>query len=63
MRRINQPKITIPAQQPRDYRKELWMGVAVVVAGAVTSPDKVTPVVWADFVLAAFDERFKGEAT
>lgn len=42
----------------RDYRKELWIGVAAGVSAASNSTNPDTPVKWADKALKAFDERF-----
>ena len=53
----------IPAAEPkgdkRDYRKELWIGVAISVAGASNCNNSSSPASWANSVLAAFDRQFK----
>lgn len=48
-----------PKGDPRDYRKELWIGV--VISGAVNRDISSSPVSHADYVLAEFDRRFKYE--
>lgn len=44
--------------EPRDYRKELWVGVAIAVARAESSRNVVVVSNWADAVLAGFDKTF-----
>lgn len=44
----------------RDYRKELWMGVAIAVARSDNATKPESPTRWADQVLADFDKRFGG---
>jgi hypothetical protein len=46
-------------QQQRDYRKELWIGVAVAVARAENARSKAVPGQWANEALAEFDKQFK----
>jgi hypothetical protein len=46
-------------QQRRDYRKELWIGVAVAVARAENARSKTVPAQWANEALAEFDRQFK----
>jgi hypothetical protein len=45
--------------EPRDYRKELWVQIAVAVARAENCRDKRIPAAWADQALADFDKTFK----
>jgi hypothetical protein len=47
-------------QQREDYRKELWVRVAVAVAQASNSTTRYMMEKWADHALAEFDKRFKG---
>lgn len=44
----------------RDYRKELWMDVAIAVARSDNATKPESPTRWADQVLADFDKRFGG---
>ncbi len=48
-----------PKGDKRDYRKELWIGVAISVAGASNCNNSSSPASWANTVLAAFDRQFK----
>lgn len=48
-------------QPPRDYRKELWIGVAERVAGSDATTNMAAPAKWANETLAAFDKTFPPE--
>jgi len=53
--------ITIqPPYESRDYRRELWIGVAIGVASAINSSSKESPGKWADEALKDYDVTFKG---
>lgn len=45
-------------EQHEAHRQNLWGAVAAAVAGAFNCHDKYVPAIWADVVLAAFDQRF-----
>ncbi len=45
--------------EPRDYRKELWVQIAVAVARAESCKSATAPATWANQVLAEFDKKFK----
>ena len=46
-------------QPPRDYRKELWVGVCIAVARAESAKGAAVPGQWANTALKQFDEAFK----
>ncbi len=48
-----------PGPTRRDYRKELWIGVATAVAGAVNATDARVPGTWANAALSLYDATFK----
>lgn len=50
--------ITYPLPLPRDYRRELWLGVAIGLAAAFNSSNPESPGKWADTVLKAYDKTF-----
>jgi len=52
-----------PASAARDYRKELWLGVATATASANDCKHLNTPVVFANWALEAFDKTFKENTT
>ena len=41
-----------------DYRKQLWIGVAIAVSGASNSTNMSSPAMWANEVLKEYDRRF-----
>lgn len=43
---------------PRDYRRELWIGIAAAVARSDNCTRPESMVTFADHALAAFDARF-----
>lgn len=45
----------------RDYRKELWIGVATAVAGCDVTTELGAPAYWASHALAEFDKTFPKE--
>jgi hypothetical protein len=47
-----------PIAPVRDYRKELWVGVAIAVAGCGNTKNDRSPGEWADTTLAYFDKTF-----
>lgn len=47
-----------PGQPARDYRKELWIGVACAIASCENTMDGTAPSYWADQALANFDKTF-----
>jgi hypothetical protein len=51
-----EPQVTT---EQRDYRKELWVGVAIAVARAENTRDSDKPAKWANNALAEFDKAFK----
>ena len=53
----------LEASPQRDYRKELWLGVATAVARSEGARDRVAPGEWADRALADFDATFPPEPT
>lgn len=44
--------------EPRDYRKELWIKVVVAVASASNATRPSSMHEWADKALAEYDKRF-----
>jgi hypothetical protein len=48
-------------EQGRDYRKELWIGVAVAVARSEAARSSDTPAAWANKALSAYNLTFKEE--
>lgn len=52
---------TLEAIPQRDYRKELWLGVATAVARSEGARDRAAPGAWADRALADFDATFPQE--
>jgi len=50
-----------PTQQPRDYRRELWVDVCSRVAGATTCTNAAVAPTWANRALAEFDKAFPKE--
>lgn len=55
-KRVGQPPT--PKSEPRDYRKELWIGVAIAVAAAENAIEKSAPAAWADVALDRYDDLF-----
>lgn len=47
----------------RDYRKELWIGVATAVSGCDVTTEVQAPGHWANRTLAEFDKIFPKETT
>lgn len=47
----------------RDYRKELWIDVAISVARSGATMSIVDPAIWANRTLAEFDKTFLPEPT
>lgn len=45
----------------RDYRKELWIGVATAVSGCDVTTELEAPGHWANHTLAEFDKTFPQE--
>ena len=54
---------TLEAIPQRDYRKELWLGVATAVARSEGARDRAAPGAWANCALADFDKTFPAEPT
>ena len=50
--------VTIPPPT-RDYRKELWVGVAIAIASSANAVNSSSMISWADRAVAEFDRRFK----
>ena len=55
---ILEPLEVIPQ---RDYRKELWIGVATAVSGCDVTTELGAPAYWASHTLAEFDKTFPKE--
>lgn len=51
--RLPTPKIEV-----RDYRKELWIKVAVAMARAENTRDNTAPGRWANQALSDYDKQF-----
>jgi len=45
---------------PRDYRRELWIGVAIATVGSDNCTKPTSAELFADAALAAYDARFPG---
>jgi hypothetical protein len=56
--RVTRPSLDV-THQPRDYRKELWIQVAVAVARAENTIGRDIAGKYADAALADFDRTFK----
>ena len=54
--KYHDPKRQVPVV--RDYRRELWMEVAIVVARAENTKDNTAPGRWANQILSDYDKRF-----
>lgn len=52
---------TLMKQEEKDYRKEIWIGVAISVAGSSNCNNPGSPASWANVVLDAFDRRFNDD--
>lgn len=50
-------KISVTTES-RDYRKELWVGIAIAVARAENCKSASVPSIWANVALANFDNVF-----